>query len=98
MRFFQNLILCVALFVALPAVADEASITPSDLTCEYDSSPVLDIQNPRLSWINLNPTKMQGAAQSAYRIRVATSPDFSQTVWDTGKVTSAESGVVAVVK
>ncbi|MBO5984127.1 MAG: alpha-L-rhamnosidase N-terminal domain-containing protein, partial [Rikenellaceae bacterium] len=94
MRFFQNLILCVALFVALPAVADEASITPSDLTCEYDSAPVLDIQNPRLSWINLNPTKMQGAAQSAYRIRVATSPDFSQTVWDTGKVTSAESAFI----
>ncbi len=94
MRFIKDLFLCVALFLAVPAVADVASIAPSALTCEYEASPVLDIQNPRLSWINLNAAQAQGVEQTAYRIRVATSPDFAQTVWDTGKVTSAESAFI----
>ena len=94
MRFLKCLLLCVALAFAVPAVADVASIAPSALTCEYEASPVLDIQNPRLSWINLNAAQAQGVEQTAYRIRVATSPDFAQTVWDTGKVTSAESAFI----
>ena len=94
MRFIKDLFLCVALFLAVPAVADVASIAPSALQCEYEASPVLDIQNPRLSWINLNAAQAQGVEQTAYRIRVATSPDFAQTVWDTGKVTSAESAFI----
>ena len=92
-----NLFLVVALlFSTLTALAAGLStITPADLTCEYDADPVIDIQNPRLSWINENTAKTNGAAQTAYRIRVATSPDdFSAPVWDTGKVTSAESAFI----
>ncbi len=89
-------LLMVALFAfVLTAAADAVSITPAKLTCEYDADPVIDIQNPRLSWINENSAQKQGAAQSAYRIRVATSPDdFSAPVWDTGKVRSAESAFI----
>ena len=85
--------LVVSLFTAAAAPL-ASTIEPSQLTCEYESSPVLDIQNPRLSWINLNPAKVQGAAQTAYRIRVAATPDFSTTVWDTGKVSSRESAFI----
>ena len=94
MKLLKQLLLAAALVVAIPAVADVANIVPSALTCEYESSPVLDIQNPRLSWVNLNPTQRQGAAQSAYRIRVATSPDFKEVVWDTGKELSSESAFI----
>lgn len=94
MKLLKQLLLAAALVVAIPAVADVANIVPSALTCEYESSPVLDIQNPRLSWVNLNPSQRQGAAQSAYRIRVATSPDFKEVVWDTGKELSSESAFI----
>ena len=57
----RNYILAgLALLLTLPAVAAVSTIAPSALQCEYDASPVLDIQNPRLSWVNLNPAKVQG--------------------------------------
>ncbi|MBR0332917.1 MAG: alpha-L-rhamnosidase N-terminal domain-containing protein, partial [Alistipes sp.] len=94
MKLLKQLLLAAALVVAIPAVADVANIVPSALTCEYEASPVLDIQNPRLSWINLNPSQTQGVEQSAYRIRVATSPDFKEVVWDSGKELSSESAFI----
>ena len=96
MKRFNLLLVVALLFSTLTALADGLStITPADLTCEYDAGAVIDIQNPRLSWINQNTARLQGAAQTAYRIRVATSPDdFSQTVWDTGKVHSSESAFI----
>ena len=96
MKRFNLLLLVVMLFSTFTAMADGlATITPVKLTCEYDADAVIDIQNPRLSWINDNTARLQGAAQTAYRIRVATSPDdFSQTVWDTGKVHSSESAFI----
>ena len=95
-RFNLFFAVVVALFSTLTAMADgTATITPAALTCEYAADPVIDIQNPRLSWINQNTARQQGAAQTAYRIRVATSPDdFSAPVWDTGKVRSAESAFI----
>ena len=95
-RFYLLLVAIVALALSAAAAVDGTStITPAQLTCEYDADPVIDIQNPRLSWINQNTARLQGAAQTAYRIRVATSPDdFSQTVWDTGKVHSSESAFI----
>ena len=65
MRFLKCLLLCVALAFAVPAVADVASIAPSALQCEYAASPVLDIQNPRLSGINLDGGQYQGDVQTA---------------------------------
>ena len=86
--------LVAALLACLQAVA--ATIAPIDLKCEYESSPLLDKQNPRFQWINSNPKLKQGARQTAYRIRVATSADgFDNAVWDTGKVLSSESAFIS---
>ena len=75
--------------------AAKSTITPSKLTCEYDSSPIIDILTPRLAWVNENPRMKQGAAQTAYRVRVATSADgFDKPYWDSGKVYSSESAFI----
>lgn len=89
-------LLCVMAGGSVDAAAAAGSaITPSKLTCEYASNPLLDIQQPRLAWVNQNPTMMQGAAQTAYRVRVATSPDgFDKPYWDSGKVSSSESAFI----
>ena len=60
----------VLLVCAVPAFAKgrRATIEPVSLTCEYEASPLLDIQNPRLSWVNKNAKMRKGAAQSAYRV------------------------------
>ena len=72
-----------------------AGISPVELTCEYAENPLIDIQTPRLSWINENVKDVQGAAQTAYQIRVsADTPDFSNPVWDSGKVSSDESAFI----
>ena len=83
-----------ALLACLQAVA--ATISPIDLRCEYETNPLLDKQNPRFQWINSNPKLKQGARQTAYRIRVATSAEgFDNTVWDTGKVLSSQSAFIS---
>ena len=81
--------------VQLHAKGRKASIAPVSLTCEYEQSPLLDIQNPRLAWVNRNKAERRGAAQTAYRIRVAQSADgFDSPLWDTGKVESANSAFI----
>ena len=58
---------------------------PSNLKVEYSEAPLgLDEPAPRLAWHS--PV----ARQTAYRIRVATSPQFTSAdlVWDSGKVAS----------
>lgn len=64
-------------------------------TVEYVRHPLgLDIPRPRLSWPLAS--SRPGAAQSAYRLRVATSPERLATpdVWDSGKIVSRESVLV----
>ena len=85
--FVASVVCCVQLVAA--------TISPVELKCEYERSPLLERQNPRLQWINSNPKLQQGARQTAYRIRVATSPDgFDNPTWDTGKVASSQSAFV----
>lgn len=93
--------LCSLLIMAAMLIQPElsaqsrSSIIPGNLVCEYSDSAVIDIQNPRLSWINANPEGIQGAAQTAYRIRVSLSPDsFRKPVWDSGKVISDDSAFI----
>ena len=95
-RFLAFVLLCaMAGGVVGVSAANRSTIFPKKLTCEYAESPLLDMQNPRLAWINENPKMVRGAAQTAYRIRVATSPDgFDKPYWDSGKVYSAESAFV----
>lgn len=94
MRIGRMILALSAVFMLTASVSasGRTSIDPTVLTCEYSDEAVIDIMNPRLSWVNANPEGIQGAAQTAYRIRVATSPDgFRKPVWDTGKVMSEES-------
>ena len=95
-RLFAFVAMCtLAGGFAVASAATKSTISPSKLTCEYESSPLLDIQNPRLAWINQNPSMKQGAAQTAYRVRVATSADgFDKPYWDSGKVISSESAFI----
>ncbi|SDM17572.1 alpha-L-rhamnosidase [Catalinimonas alkaloidigena] len=82
--------LMLTLFFHDPLAAQKLSVT--DLTTEHKIDPMgLDVAQPRLSW------KLQSAArgvlQSAYELRVATSPRFAKgsQVWESGKVASGES-------
>ena len=93
----RNFTLSLALVVCSATMLSctGAEISPVELTCEYAENPLIDIQTPRLSWINENVKDVQGAAQTAYQIRVsADTPDFSNPVWDSGKVSSDESAFI----
>ncbi|MDT0647990.1 family 78 glycoside hydrolase catalytic domain [Zunongwangia sp. F260] len=73
---------------------EEAKIVPSQLTCEYLSSPsVVDVLQPRLGWKNLNSSQERGQKQTAYQVRVASSEDKlnNPDLWDSQEVESAES-------
>ena len=69
------------------------AISPVELTCEYFTNPLgLGVRRPRLSW-KLNATG-RAVKQSAYQVRVATTPeglDAGPALWDTGKITSDQS-------
>ena len=84
------------LFILLAAVScSRADISPVQLTCEYSESAVIDIKNPRLSWINENPDEVRGAVQTAYRIQVADAEEgFDSPVWDTGMTGSDQSAFI----
>ncbi|MEV8021951.1 alpha-L-rhamnosidase [Streptomyces sp. NPDC086554] len=64
-------------------------------TVEYVRHPLgLDVPRPRLSWPLAS--EEEGQAQSAYQVRVATSPGrlADPDVWDSGKVASGDSVLV----
>ena len=96
-NFLSLVLVCAVAMSSVQAFATgrRATIAPVSLTCEYEPSPLLDIQNPRLSWVNENSRHLKGAAQTAYRIRVAQSADgFDAPLWDTGKVASSASAFI----
>ncbi len=69
-------------------------LTPTDLTTEYAPNPLnIDTPQPRFGWLLHSDRRAQ--SQSAYQIRVATSPERLQTgsadKWDSGKVSSDRS-------
>jgi len=84
----------LSVLTLLTMCMETSSISPVHLTCEYGESPLLDVLNPRMTWVNDNPMFRQGAAQTAYRIQVSETPDFKNLVWDTDKVTSSQSAFV----
>ncbi|MEV3859392.1 family 78 glycoside hydrolase catalytic domain [Streptomyces sp. NPDC050095] len=88
-----------ALGSAAPAQAAPAPLTASGpvtgLTVEHRTSPLgSDAVRPRFGW-RLDSTR-RGLAQGAYRIQVASSPGrlARADVWDSGRVTSADSVAV----
>ena len=68
--------------------------TVTNLRCEYRTNPLgIDITAPRLSW-QLASTNA-GAAQTAYRVLVASKPELLQSgvadLWDSGRMESDQS-------
>ena len=99
MKNFKLFSLALIFVMSLSFLSAEAktqsSIRAVDLRCEYAADPLIDIAAPRLSWINSNLSQVRGVEQTAYRVRVATSPEgFDNPVWDSGKVLSKESAFV----
>src|SRR5664279_1757194 len=91
---FSALIIVALLFAGNLSAANSAGSVPVQLKCESMSEPMgIDVTSPRLSW-QLQDNR-RGAAQTAYQIRVATSPaqlkQGSSLVWDSGRVASSES-------
>ncbi|MCX6260174.1 MAG: alpha-L-rhamnosidase N-terminal domain-containing protein [Bacteroidia bacterium] len=74
----------------------QAGIKPVRLTCEYLQNPqVIDVLNPRLSWINISDENERGQIQTAWEIRVSGSREKLLTgdagLWSSGKIKSNES-------
>ena len=93
--FSLALVFAMSLSFLSAKAKTQSSIRAVDLRCEYAADPLIDIAAPRLSWINSNLSQARGVEQTAYRVRVATSPEgFDSPVWDSGKVLSKESAFV----
>jgi alpha-L-rhamnosidase len=77
---------------ATPAAlgARAPSATVGELTVERVSEPLgVDNAHPLFGW--QVDAEQNGAAQSAYKIEVSRSEDFSDPVWDSGKAVSSRS-------
>ena len=73
-----------------------AKITPTNLRCEYLMNPaVIDVLNPRLSWVNIAEVGERGQLQTAWEIRVAGTKERllndKADIWESGKVISSQS-------
>lgn len=69
-------------------------LKPVKLTCEYLANPpVVDVIQPRLSWINLAEEGARGEAQTAWQVRVASSKSrlADPDLWDSKKQISDQS-------
>jgi alpha-L-rhamnosidase len=88
--------LLTAVLLIMVTAALNATLRPVNLLCENLKNPmVVDILQPRLSWINSYPENVNGQVQTAYEIRVAGSRENllsgNATLWNSGKVNSDES-------
>jgi alpha-L-rhamnosidase len=88
-------LLSVITIVLISAMV-HASIRPVKLTCEnLNNPPVVDIQKPRLSWINVAEENKRGQYQTAWEIQVSGTKENllkgKAELWNSGKVNSPES-------
>ncbi len=96
----QLLVFCLAC-IMMACVADrsmnQGPLVPSELACEYlRNPPVVDVAQPRLSWINKAAKGDRGQKQTAWQVRVASSIkqlDHAD-LWDSGKQLSSQSNRV----
>jgi alpha-L-rhamnosidase len=80
----------------IPSMLFSQDLSTYDLSCEHKTDPAgIDNLQPRLSW-KLNGTG-NNITQTAYSLRVALDPKFSstKTIWQSGKITSDESVLIA---
>ncbi len=85
MKFKSMISVFLSLFFVLTT---KAALMPVRLTCEYMVNPsVIDSRQPRLSWINTAAPHERGQRQTAYQIRVASSPEKLKKadLWDSGE-------------
>src|SRR6478609_10196060 len=95
MYMMKPFLLNILILVFLNILA-EAKITPSRLRCEYLENPqVVDVLNPRLSWINIAEKGDRGQSQTAWEIRAGSSKENllngKSDLWNSGKVISNQS-------
>ncbi len=87
-------ITCLGILVFFFTFICTAKITPTQLTCEYLENPsVVDVLQPRLSWINIAEQGENGQNQTAWQVRVASSKEMLEKpdLWDSKKVVNEES-------
>ena len=89
-------ILPLLLLLVTITVSVSGGILPERLTCENLKNPsVIDILQPRLTWINTSTNNERGDYQSAWEIKVASAPELLKEgkpdLWNSGKVKSRES-------
>ncbi len=93
----QLLVFCLA-GLMMACVSDKSlnqgPLDPSQLECEYLRNPsVVDVFQPRLSWVNLAGKRDRGQKQTAWQVRVASTikqldePDL----WDSDMQVSSQS-------
>ncbi|NSW95868.1 MAG: family 78 glycoside hydrolase catalytic domain, partial [Bacteroidales bacterium] len=87
---FLIIILSISFNTLYPA------IKPVSLKCEYlDNPSVVDVRNPRLSWINLSDKNERGQYQTAWEIRAGSGREGLlkgvADLWESGKVMSDQS-------
>lgn len=97
MMFIKSIHLVFFLF--FPFLFAYADIVPKDLTCEYLHNPmVIDVKQPRLSWINVAEDGERRQFQTAYHIQVASSLDKLEQgnadLWDSNKTYSDQSFLI----
>lgn len=99
MRCFLKMLLVLIGAITCPLYSQKPALPPSGLLCDLLHEParaVITDANPEFSWI-VNDSS-QGAIQTAYQIRVASSPDRladdEADLWDSGTVRSDQSVAV----
>ena len=87
-------LILLSIFVFTFSNISFAKINPTQLTCEYRKNPsVVDVKQPRLSWINIADEGERGQTQTAWQINVASSKEQLEKpdLWDSEKVESNQS-------
>lgn len=86
--------LALSLIIIGVAQLTKAQISCDKLLVENQPSPIsVDAQNPRFTWVMSSKTRAQ--EQKAYQIIVSRDPEFKLELWNSGKVKSDSSVLVA---
>jgi len=95
-RFIYTALLSSYLLAAVCIAYGAEGIQVESTSVEYRAQPLgIDVSRPRFSWVLRSTERNQ--IQTAYQIRVATSPAGLERpdIWDSGKVKSGQSVLVA---
>jgi alpha-L-rhamnosidase len=95
LAFVTGSIIVAGLAVASPGPAESGPQPPVHLRCEYLVNPLgMDVREPRFAWVLEHATRAE--AQTAYHVMVSSDRAAEKgDVWDSGKISSADSTQVA---